>query len=157
MATYTYTQDPSSSKKDEVRFLTQDIDLDNALMGDEEIEYLLIKYSDDANQTALAALTTMLIKLSATVNESKKVGDLSITKSSTDRFNNLVAARDQLAAQTMRLSPATPYAGGMSKTDMDIDRENDDIVQPNFSLGMDDDRSISTIDNGLTFARVVPG
>lgn len=156
MATYTYTQDPSSSLKDEVRFLTQDTNMDDALMGDEEIAYLLTKYANDPILTAIAALNVMLINLSSVVNSSKEVGDLKLSSSAGDRFKNLSTAREGLIAQSLRLTPATPYAGGITIADKSIDEENDGLVNHEFSIGQDDFPG-TTRSNAQMYSRVVPG
>lgn len=41
---WSYSEDPSSSDKDEVRFLIGDTDSDEELLADEEIEYLIGKH-----------------------------------------------------------------------------------------------------------------
>lgn len=49
--TYTYSGDPSNSDLDEARFLIQDTDMDDPIMNDQEIEYLIDRYG--ANRTKL--------------------------------------------------------------------------------------------------------
>ena len=64
----------------------------------------------------------------------QSVGDLKV-----DMFQKATNAREQAALlkqQALREgNTPTPYAGGISVSDKEIDEENSDIVQPYFSRG----------------------
>lgn len=148
---FSYSGDPSQSPKDAVRYLVQDTNSSDPLVQDEEIAWVLSQFGD-TRTAAIDILGTIIIRLSARIN--KQVGDLRIYSS--DRFNQAEAALAALKSQSMHLSPAIPYAGGVSEGDMEIDRDNDDTVQPQFALGFTDNSDTSNIVRGQ-FRREVPG
>ena len=77
--TWTYSGNPGASTLDEVRFLIQDTDTNDQQLQDEEINYL-ITANGDPYGAAVAACSALLARLASLSSESKKVGDLSLTR-----------------------------------------------------------------------------
>ena len=135
--TWSYSEDPSSSSKDAVRFLIQDTVVTRPLISDEEIAYLLSQNSNPS-MAAAAACRVIAAKYSAGWT-SKTVGDLTISFS--ERFKYYMDMADRLEQDGI-ISTATPYLGGMSKSDKRT-RDNDEDRVPNeYAKGqMDNPRS----------------
>lgn len=80
--TWTYSGNPSSSDRDEVRFLLGDTDTSDQLISDEELDYLLTVHPDDgagySNYEAAAAAARQ-IAARFTRQIDKSVGSLSIS------------------------------------------------------------------------------
>lgn len=77
--TFTYSGNPGSSNRDQVRFLIGDTDpAAEEKLSDEEIQYLISRHTTNIYRAAAEAadqLSVRYLKLSAT---SKKVGDLNL-------------------------------------------------------------------------------
>lgn len=102
--TYTYSGDPSTSPKDEVRFLAQATGEDKAtgFVSDEEIAYLLTK---EPNVFLAAALVADRISSYFGAQRSKTVGPLSISGADQSRNYALLAA-------TLRQQASVGSTGG---------------------------------------------
>lgn len=107
--TWTYSGDPGASALDEVRFLIQDTDTADQLLSDEELAYLIAAY-DDAYGAAVAAVGILIATASRVVEESKTVGDLSLSVKSGARLAQWQALMDSLKAERFRRYPAAPVA-----------------------------------------------
>ncbi len=105
--TWTYSGDPGDSALDEVRFLIQDTDTDDQLLSDEELAYLLTSYQDPYS-AAVAAVVSLIGKASRSVEESKKVADLSLTRKAGARLAQWEALKRHLEAERFRRFPAAP-------------------------------------------------
>lgn len=105
--TWTYSGNPGASALDEVRFLIQDTDEDNQLLSDEEIEYLIDVYIDPYS-AAVAAVVSLIGKASRQEEESKKVGDLTLSRKSGARLAQWEALKRHLEAERFRRTPAAP-------------------------------------------------
>lgn len=81
--TWTYSGDPTSTPKDEVRFLVGDTDAEAPLLSDEEIAYLLVGVPS-AISCAPKACATILSKLAREVDYT--IGPEKVTAS--QRFEN---------------------------------------------------------------------
>lgn len=132
----TYEYEPSlATDKDRVRFLVQDV-VDGAwLLSDEEYTWLLTQYGS-IEQAALQALYTLSRRYSLLAD--KAVGDLSISYS---QLSANFAARakevlDLAGGAVGSVAVATPYAGGLSISEKEADREDTDLVQPYFTPDM---------------------
>jgi hypothetical protein len=124
--TWTYSGDPASSLRDQVRFLIGDTDTDDQLISDEEIAYLLTQSSDDVYQAAYEACYTIGSKF-ARLATSKSVGDLSLSFS--DRSQSFFQVAARMLELGSRRVPPTPwvdpnslkragqYPGGMNGTE----------------------------------------
>lgn len=128
---WSYSGDPSASTLDEVRFLIGDTDIDDQQLSDEEITYLLAEY-ESALPAAIAAAEGIAAKYARLVDQ--KTGDIDV------KFSQRAAHYSQLAADLRRKIGilAEPYVGGISVSDTEIDKDDDDVVQPAFEVGMMD-------------------
>jgi hypothetical protein len=105
--TWTYSGNPGASLLDEVRFLIQDTDVDDQLLSNEELNYLLTSYVDHYS-AAVAAVVSLIGKASRSEEESKKVGDLSLTRKAGARLAQWEALKRHLEAERFRRTPAAP-------------------------------------------------
>lgn len=105
--TWTYSGDPGASLLDEVRFLIQDTDTNDQLLQDEEISYLLTSYGDPYS-AAVAAVVSLIGQAARSEEESKKVGDLSLTRKAGARLAQWEALKRHLEAERFRRTPAAP-------------------------------------------------
>lgn len=125
---FEYSGDPNTNKKDEVRFLIGDTDTSEQLLQDGEINYLLTKYNQDAIGAAIQACETIMAKFSRLFDEA--VGSVKMTYS--QRAEGYSKLRDELR-QRLSLNGINPYAGGISKTDKNVQNQNPDRVKPDFT------------------------
>ncbi len=106
--TWSYSGDPSSSTLDEIRFLIQDTDTTDQLLSNEEITYLSTAYAGDAYSAAVACVVALIGQAARSEEESKKVGDLSLTRKAGARLAQWEALRKHLEAERFRRYPAAP-------------------------------------------------
>lgn len=128
--TFSYSGNPGASSLDEVRFLIQDTDSGEPLLTDEEINYLLGVYTDPY-LAAISCVTTLIAQASRVVEESKKVGDLSLTVKSGERVAQWEALLKHLRQEQFRRNPAAPIvnANVLLPTDKrDVEDEGSDFV-----------------------------
>jgi len=122
----TYSGDPSQSTTDAVRFYIQDTDMDSPMLADGEISYVLIDYP---NPLLAAAQCCRALAARFSQKVSKRVGDLSINFS--DKAKQYLALATELEEQGS-MSSITPYAGGVSLSDMQNVSNNTDRPTPPF-------------------------
>jgi hypothetical protein len=95
--TWTYSGDPSSSAKDEIRFLVGDTDENIPEVSDEEIAYIVTMHADPGvgygNYTA-AAVLAQAIAAKYAKKADKSVGGLSIQYK--QKYDNYVALAETL-------------------------------------------------------------
>lgn len=136
--TWSYSGDPSTSKKDEVRFLIGDTDQDDQLLQDEEIEYLL---SVESNVYRAASKAARSIAAKFSREAEKSIGDYSIKANQrAEAYKRLMKDLEEEGKKKMSFA-GKPYAGGIRLSDKEKDRTNKDMVQPRFRKGfMDNSR-----------------
>ena len=105
--TWSYSGNPGSSLLDEVRFLIQDTDTDDQLLSNEELNYLVTAYIDPYS-AAVAAVVSLIGKASRSEEESKKVGDLSLTRKAGARVAQWEVLKRHLEVERFRRFPAAP-------------------------------------------------
>lgn len=105
--TWSYSGDPGASALDRIRFLIQDTDTTDQLFSNEELNYLNTTYGD-AYSAAIAAVSTLIAKGSRVTEESKTVGDLSLSIKSGARVAQWKDLLNVLKAERFRLNPAAP-------------------------------------------------
>lgn len=105
--TWSYSGDPSSSTLDEIRFLIQDTNTSDQLLSNEEINYLSTEYGDPYS-AAIACVLALIGQAARSSEESKKVGDLSLTRKLGDRLAQWEALKRHLEAERFRRFPAAP-------------------------------------------------
>lgn len=124
---WSYSGDPSSSPKDEVRFLISDTDTADQQLSDEEINYnlkLVYGINPPASGNFLpAAYCADGLRAKFTRTSDKTVGDLHVSYGSLAK--QYADLNDRLRQRaTMSMVPV--YAGGQSKSEKaELDSESD--------------------------------
>ena len=140
--TWTYSGDPATNARDSIRFLIGDTDTNDQLINDEEIAWInnQLTGSDTATtalyNAAYRGCVTIASKFSRLADQS--VGDLKVSMSQKAK-----AYREQ-AAYLLEMagregSTPTPYAGGITISDKEVDWDNTGLVRPGFFKGQFDD------------------
>lgn len=137
--TFTYSGNPGASALDEVRFLIQDTDTNEQLLSNEEITYLLSAYDNDAFGAAIAAITSLIAQAARVQEESKSVGDLSLSIRSGARLEQWEMLLNRLQAERFRRFPAAPVVNANSLLPTD-EREVEDKGS-DFVVGQMDNRT----------------
>lgn len=130
---WTYSGNPASSARDEVRFILGDIDTNAQELTDEEIDYMLTKYSSVISQSVLGLFDVLLLRYGRIVSES--VGSVSIQYN--QRYQSFLEMRKIFIAQN-NLTDAVPYAGGISIGDKARNSGRADGVIPSMRRGLHD-------------------
>ena len=136
--TRTYSGDPATNARDAIRFLTGDTDTNDQLINDEEIAWTNNQVT--GSDTATTALYEVSYRVMVAIaSKFSRLADQSVGDLKVDMYQKATNAREQaklLYAQASREgNTPTPYAGGISVSDKEIDEDNSDIVQPYFSRG----------------------
>lgn len=128
--TWSYSGDPSSSTLDEIRFLIQDTDTNDQLLSNEEITYLSGAYGDPYS-AAVACVVALIGQAARSSEESKSVGDLSLSRKLGDRLAQWEALRRHLEQERFRRYPAAPVVNANSllpTVERDVEDEGTDFV-----------------------------
>ncbi len=120
---------------DSIRFLIGDTLSTDPQLQDAEITGMASIAASDPYQTAILCCDALVAHYARQVD--KTSGDLDVAAS--QRVAAYKALKASLLVGGLRQAPITPYAGGQSISDMEVDQDNDDLVQPQFSIGMMDD------------------
>lgn len=139
---FTYSGDPSESNRDEVRFLIGDTIESRPLFDDREIDFQLTKTPN--KKIAGAELLENKARQFA-VQADVRVGDVSkaFGKVSENMFK---AAADLRADANKR---ALPFFGGLSISGKEALRERSDDVQPQFSIGQNDNPTAAQLNDSV--------
>jgi hypothetical protein len=105
--TWTYSGNPGASDLDEVRFLIQDTDSTAQLLSNEELTYLIGAY-EDPYSAAIAAIVSLIGQAARSVEESKKVADLSLTRKAGARLAQWEGLKQHLERERFRRNPIAP-------------------------------------------------
>jgi hypothetical protein len=144
---WTYGGDPSANARDAIRFLIGDTDTGDQLLLDAEVAWVnnQVTGSDTATTGLYDAAYRCCLMIASKFSRlaDKSVGDLRVDMAQKAKSYRDQAAELKSLAQREGLVP-TPYAGGMTISDKDIDRENSDMVQPSFWQGQFDDYGTTT-------------
>lgn len=125
--TWSYSGKPdSTNEKDQVRFLIQDTDQTDQLLQDEEIEFLITLEGGPLKAAAKAA-ETLAAKFARKCDET--VGPVKIMFS---QKNKMYMELCEKLKRHSNIKEACPFAGGLSISDKETAREDDDRVQPIF-------------------------
>ena len=134
--TATYVNDPTGRPIDTVRFEVDDRDTANAVLSDEEIQYLI-----DSNSHILlacaAAADAIGAKYASEVS-SKQVGDLRLDYGPGGVGGSYGLLAKSLRLRAVRKAGSKVYAGGLSKAEKITVAKDTDRVLPVFVIGMDD-------------------
>lgn len=128
---WTYSGDPTSSQKDEVRFLIGDTIASDPLLQDAEVNYCLAQEPMSLLAAALAcvAISSLYSRLA-----DSRIGDVQQSMSQKSKqYAELALELRRRAAVS-----ATPTFGGISHSVKDTLNQDTDLVQPDFARGMDD-------------------
>lgn len=137
--TWSYSENPSFSEKDEVRFYIGDTDSSDQQLSNEEIEWAITQATSTRGAGAICAraLASKYARLSDIA-----IGDLRQAYSQRqDHYTDMAKRLDALEA---RRGITSIYAGGISESDKESVKENTDRVTPNFSIGMHDNPGSET-------------
>ncbi len=137
-ANWSYSGSPGSSAKDAVRFLIGDTDECKPLLTDGEITYFLSQYNQAPINASIRCCEAIMAKFSRRADES--VGQVRITFSQQSKMYRTM--RDDLIRRLAKEDGA-PYAGGISKTDVQTVALNADRVPPDFTAHMMENQQIS--------------
>ena len=108
--TWTYSGDPSSNDRDAVRFLVADTDVTDPLIEDEEITYLLTLYLVPPF-AAVAAARAIAAKFSREADQARKIGDLSLHETLSQKSFQYHHLGDHLAGlASAAATPPVPIA-----------------------------------------------
>jgi hypothetical protein len=143
---WNYSGDPSTSALDETRFIVGDTERDKPQVSDDEVLWALGKCEQDVTCAAVILCRHLSRKYSRLADCS--VGEVSrscsqIAKAYKDRA-------DELEDDAISSGLVIPSFGGLSQAQKQSLLENEDAVQPAFSVGMDDNPGTSTGEDQLT-------
>ena len=130
-APWTYTYNPASVPRDEVRVLIGDTNECDKLLYDGEIEYLLTRYNNSPVTAAIQACELIWAKFSRLTNET--VGSVSIQFAEKAKG---IQALQKMLMQRQAMTNCMPYAGGISRSDKQTEEQNTDRVKPDFTKKM---------------------
>lgn len=135
--TWTYGGDPDANARDAIRFLIGDTDTNDQILSDEEIAWVNKEVTGSSTATTGLYDAGYRCCLAAASKFSrmadKSVGDLSVSMSQK-------AAAYRTQAQEIKALAAregnvpTPYAGGITQSDKDVD-EGDSDIRRYFKVG----------------------
>ncbi len=154
--TWTYSGDPATNARDSIRFLVGDTDTNDQLVSDEEIAWTnnQVTGSDTATTdlytVAYRVMLAIASKFSRLANQA--IGDMRVDLSQKADNARTQAEQLRILAGRENLVPV-PYAGGISVSDKDIDRDNADRVDPFFTTA----QFANTTDYGAGPARADAG
>lgn len=135
---WTYSGNPASSNLDLVRFLIQDTDSTDQLLSNEEINYVLSVYGDPY-LAAISCVTALIAQASRVTEESKKVGDLSLTVKSGARVTQWEALLKHLKQEQFRRNPAPPVVN--ANVLLPTDRRSTEDEGSDFVVGQMDNKT----------------
>ena len=124
---WSYSFNPASSAKDELRFRVGDTNSKDPLLHDEEINFLLKKYNNFVLNAALEACETIISKFSRLADETVGSVSKSFSQKAQAYFKTMEMIRTRIA-----LDGARPYAGGISVSDKQTNQQNTDLTKPVF-------------------------
>jgi hypothetical protein len=128
LSTWTYSGNPGSSPKDQVRFLIGDTDSKDQLLLDGEITWLLSQANNSPYGAAIRGCEQIMAKFSRMADET--VGRVSISFS--QKAKGYATLIGQLR-QRQAIDDCMPYAGGLSVTDKEARAADRDATQPAFT------------------------
>ena len=132
--TWSYSGDPSSSDRDQVRFLIFDTDTNDQLLSNEEADWLL---SQNSNIYMAAASAAEAIAAKFAKDISRSVVGISATPGGRADFYLELAER--LRAQVASTNKhAQVFAGGLTVDGKEALDDDSDAVQPAFKSGQFD-------------------
>ena len=124
-----YTHDPANNPIDRIRLNVGDIWDDFEMLADADYQYFLDAAGGNENRATMDAARAILFKLTRMTRE--RTGDIDVYGS--EWFNNYMKALQLILKDpNIAISLAVPYAGGISRADMQDNRCDPD----NFRVGV---------------------
>jgi hypothetical protein len=135
----TYSGDPAASDRDRVRFEVGDTDCSAPILRDAEIDALIADSGHvilAASQAAEKIAAKYAIKVDCSIGSTRKAWS--------QLFTHYSKLAKTLKAKGARAS-VLPYVGGLSEDEKAADKEETDLVQPAFEVGMHDNPEVGAI------------
>lgn len=124
-----YTNDPQNNPVDRIRLNVGDIWDDIEYLTDADYQYFLDAANGNENRATMDAVRAILFKLTRMTRE--RTGDIEVYGG--DWFSNYMKALQLILKDpNIAISLAVPYAGGISRSDMQANRCDPD----NFRIGI---------------------
>lgn len=131
-----YTGNPATSAIDRVRIKTGDIDTSLVFLDDATYQYYLTKNNNNENRTARELMPIILFSLAKMRRERAYMCEVY----GADTFNNYMQAlKLALANPAIYDVEFTPYAGGISRSDMQANNDDNDTLSPKIYRGVTTD------------------
>jgi hypothetical protein len=122
---FSYSGDPAKSKLDEIRFLLQDTDEADALLSDQEINFLIKKYNS-VPRLVTEACKILIAKFSRYYDETN--GKVSLKYSQlADNYRQLLKEYESKLTEAPSI-----YIGGVYEKDYQQNQRDMDLVKPQF-------------------------
>lgn len=126
-----YTNDPTNNPIDRIRLNVGDIWEDMEMLSDADYQYFLDAADGNERRATMDAVRAVLFKLTRMTRE--RTGDIDVYGS--EWFNNYFKALQLILKDpNISISVAMPYAGGISRSDMQANRCNPDTFR--IGIGM---------------------
>jgi hypothetical protein len=124
-----YTHDPLNNPIDRIRLNVGDIWDDMEYLTDADYQYFLDAADGNERRATMDAVRAILFKLTRMTRE--RTGDIEVYGG--DWFSNYMKALQLILKDpNISISLAVPYAGGISRSDMQANRSDPD----NFQIGI---------------------
>jgi len=134
-----FTNSPATSAIDRVRLIVGDTNTEFDYLSDETYQYLLNKYQNNEQATAMEAARYILGSLAKYSRQ--RTGDIEVYGA--EMFKNYKDFLIELLRNPqMLLARAQAYAGGISKSDMERNDMNPDNISPRFYRGFSENRRV---------------
>lgn len=129
--TWTYSGNPASSNRDNVRHKIGDTDTDDQLLQNEEIDKEIADYGD-LDLAAAAACDRIVSRFARKIDRS----GLGMSASRSQLVQHYTDLARRLRLEAGKRSEI--FVGGLSKDEKDNLLSDEDRVQPSFRIGQDD-------------------
>ena len=121
---FTYSTDPSTSTRNEVRFLINDVDSTDVHFSDSELDYLIAEWVD-VYEICRAACETLASRFNRLADStSKSVGDISVSESYSAKSKQYTDLAENFLKRRMRKTPPRPFANAQA-----LKSTNDRLVE----------------------------
>jgi hypothetical protein len=127
-----YTDDPENVPADELRLLIGDTDTTDELLSDAEVDFFL---ADDGSAIwgAVRACTAVAAKFARKVTSTSG----RVSKQLSDLMQHYLDLARRLEQRAEEKSTGLVFTA-LTRSDKQIDREDADLIQPQFFIGQDD-------------------
>jgi hypothetical protein len=113
--TWSYSGDPSTSVRNYVRFLISDTDSTSPLFSDEELNYVVAEWNNDAYSAARECAEILIARFAREADSSSKsVGDISVSESYASKIQHYKDLANSIMMRQMRKSPPRIWANAQS-------------------------------------------